>query len=173
MVLAWSEHHIGDSLDTKLVPRVAQIARLEKLHLVCYNARTILLVGRVLQVPATLVLLDVFADDRPRSVIFSFVGQRLPDSEVLHSVSVFVLGWALPCNEICTEGGESELVDVRCRKCGNDVADRGINHRNLFWCCPCEVLAVRRVAAAAKVAFRSIRRISVGTGVGAAREFMA
>lgn len=105
-------------------------------------------------------------------VIFALFCHSPPNLQILHSVAFFVFCGALPGDDVCSQRREAELEDIGCRKRGNDLASRGVDDRNpakmcesrrwlvtlaglLFGRRPREVPAVRRVAAAAQVTFRS------------------
>jgi hypothetical protein len=129
MVLAGRQSKVGHALDVQLVRRVAEVVGLEKLHLVGDGAGAELLVGRVLQVPASLGLLHVLADHCALSGL-GLVGQRLPDLEVLVGVAGLVLGWQLPCDDVGAQRGEAELEDVDGGDGRDEVAGRGVDDRN-------------------------------------------
>ena len=93
MVLAGRQSKVGHALHVQLVGGVAQVVGLEELHLVGDTAGAELLVGRVLQVPASLGLLHVLADHCALGGL-GLVGQRLPDLEVL--VGVAAVRWRVP-----------------------------------------------------------------------------
>lgn len=102
MVLAGRQSEIGHAFNTELVPWIAQIFRLEELDLVGDTASAELLVGRVLQVPAGLRLLHVFADDCALGAL-SLIRQGLPDLQVLLGVTLIILRRQLPCDDVCAE----------------------------------------------------------------------
>ena len=176
MVLARRQSEVSHALHAKLVPWVAQILRLEELHLVGDTARAELLIRRVLQVPASLRLLHILADHCSLGTL-RLVWQSLPDLQVLLSVALLVLARELPCNDVGAQRRESKLEDVDCRDGRNEVASRGIDHRNprislatdfvrellkdlLFGRRPGKVPAVRRVAFTTKVAFRPMHQLA-------------
>ncbi len=102
-------------------------------------------------------------------MFIDLIRQSFPDFEILDCIAIVILGGTLPCYDKGAQRGEAQLVYVWCREDGNDVTDRSVNDRNsarrneygLLGGCqeslllrrgPGEVLAVRRVAAAAEVA---------------------
>lgn len=91
MVLAGRHRKVSHSFHAEFIPGVAQIIRLVELHLVCYNARAELLIGCVLQVPACLALLHVFANSGTRPVILGLGGDGPPDLQILRRVAIFLL----------------------------------------------------------------------------------
>jgi hypothetical protein len=127
--VARRQRKISHSLFTELVPDSTQIVRLVELHLICHGARAELLVGCVLQVPASLVLLHIFAN-HCASTVLGFFSHSPPDLQVLHSIAVFVFCGALPCDNVRAEGRETELEDVGGGKRRDDMARRGVNNRN-------------------------------------------
>lgn len=78
MVLAGRQGKISYALLAKLVPWVAEVFGLEELNLVGDAAGAKLLVRRVLQIPAGLRLLHVFADDGALGSL-GLIRQSLPD----------------------------------------------------------------------------------------------
>ena len=90
MVLAGRQSEVGHAFNMKLVPWIAQIVRLEELNLIGDTAGAELLVRRVLQVPAGLRLLHVFADNCALGA-FSLIRQGLPDLQVLLRITILVL----------------------------------------------------------------------------------
>lgn len=162
------QREVSHALDAQLVPDGAQIVRLVELHLVGDGARAKHLVRRVLQVPAILVLLHILADHGAVLVVLGLVGHGPPDLEVLDGIAVVVLGGTLPRDDVCAEGREAQLVDVWGGERGDDVAARGIHHRDVFGRGPRKIPAVGRVAAAAEVALGPLeagQRLVDGRGV--------
>jgi hypothetical protein len=104
--------------------------RLVELHFICHSARAELLIRGVLQVPACLVLLHVFADDCTVLVVFALLSYSPPDLQVLHGVAFFVFRGALPGNDVCPQRREAQLEYVGRGKRGDDMAGRGIHDRN-------------------------------------------
>lgn len=131
MVLAGRQSKVGHALHVQLVGGVAQVVGLEELHLVGDTAGAELLVGRVLQVPASLGLLHVLADHCALGGGgVGLVGQRLPDLQVLVGVAGLVLGWQLPCDDVGAQRREAELEDVDGGDGRDEVAGRGVDDRN-------------------------------------------
>lgn len=169
MVLAGRQSKVSHALDVQLVPGVAQVPRLKELHLVGDGACAEILVGRVLQVPASLRLLHKLANDCTLSAL-GLIRHSRPDLQVLLGIAFLVLGRQLPCEDVGAQRGEAELEDVEGGDGRDQVAGRGVDDRNpgqscqpnrscrvrgslLFGRRPGKIPAVRRVAFATKVAF--------------------
>lgn len=96
MVLTRRECEICHPLHSQLIPNLGQIIALVELDFICDDSCTKPFIRRVLEVPAGLRLLDVFAYN---SVLIA--GRRfhhLPDLQILDSVAIGVLGRTLPSN---------------------------------------------------------------------------
>jgi hypothetical protein len=104
--------------------------RLVELHLIRHSACAEFLVGGVLQVPAGLLLLHIFADHRVLIAILGFFRRRPPNFQVLDSIAIFVFGGALPGDDIRPQGREAQLENVGGWERGDDLAMRSINDRN-------------------------------------------
>lgn len=65
-------------------------------------------------------LLDVTSHNR---VFISVALDHAPDLEVLYGVSVRILGWALPGDEVGSEGRKCQFKDVIGRNGRNDMSD--------------------------------------------------
>lgn len=130
MVLSRRKRKVGDSFHAELIPHRAQVSRLVELHLVRDGAGAEFLVGRVLQVPAGLLLLHKLAHNGP--VLFGLIlgNQGPPHFQVLGRIAFLVLGVALPRDDVCAQGREAKLEDVRRGERGDDVADGGIDDRD-------------------------------------------
>lgn len=172
MVLAGRHRKVGHSFNTQLIPDVPQVVRLVKLHLVCYNAGAKSFVRSVLQVPACLLLLHVLSNHCATLAGLALAGYGVPHLEVLDGVAFFILGRALPGDDVGAERREAELKDVRGGKRGDELARECVDDRNpaqtrvsgywldrrlvgsglLFGRCPRKISAVGRVAAASQVA---------------------
>lgn len=128
MVLARRNRKVCDSFHAQLVPDGAQITRLVELHLVGDRAGAEGLVVGVLQVPASLRLLDKLPYHRPLGS--GIVGHSPPDLQILRRIAVLVLGWTLPRYEVRPQRRKSELENIRGGERGDDVADGRIDDRN-------------------------------------------
>ena len=63
-------------------------------------------------------------------MFFSVAFGHAPDLEVLHGVSVRILGRALPGDEVGSEGRKCQFKDVIGRDGRNDMPDGRINDSN-------------------------------------------
>jgi hypothetical protein len=152
LVQARGDGKVGHALDAQLGPDGRQVVAVVELHLVGDDAGAILLVRRILQVPARLRLLDELSE----RLLLGALGQVLdgaPDLEVLGGVAVFVLGRAFPRAQICPTGREAELVDGRDRERRQHVADRSVDNDDTIARGVGEVSATGRVDTAPEVPF--------------------
>jgi len=78
MPLARRNLKISHSLDPESVPRSTEVVASIELHLICHNPRAELLVGSILQVPPSLVLLNIFPHHIPFAVVIGLMIQRAP-----------------------------------------------------------------------------------------------
>lgn len=154
MVLAsGSESKVSDSLHAKLVPDGDEIVRLIKLHLVGDEAGAVFFVGSVLEVPASLLLLD----ETTEGLLIGSGNTILncaPNLQVLGGIAVVVLGRTLPRDEEAALGREAKLVDVEDRQCEDGSAGGGINDVDSLGGSPAKIAATWRVSTAAEVALR-------------------
>lgn len=121
-----SESEISDSLDAKLVPDSDEIVSLIELHLVGDEACAVLFVGRVLEVPTSLLLLDEAANGlliSGSNTIFDCA----PDLQVFGGVAIVILGRTLPRDDKGTLRREAELVDAGHGESENGGAVGGVN----------------------------------------------
>lgn len=102
MVVAWRNGKILHAFEPQLVPNSAEIIALVELNLVGDDARAILLVSRVAQVPACLALLHVFANGLTITISGTLF-DGAPDLEVFDSIAIVVLGGTLPGNNEVSE----------------------------------------------------------------------
>lgn len=99
VVIAGGNGKVGNTLGTQLVPDGAQVTTLVELDLVGNNTGTVSLVESVLQVPARLILLHKSAHNLLLAAC-RHVLHRVPDLQVLDGISLLVLGWSLPGNDV-------------------------------------------------------------------------
>lgn len=144
---------VGDTLHTQLIPNGAQILAFVELDLVGDAARAELFIGRILQVPSRLALLHKLPNHSSLSVLACIVVDGAPDFEVFGSISIFILGWALPRYDECAQWGKAQLVDVLGGQSGDDVARGGIYDVYARGRGPREEATIGRVDAATEVAF--------------------
>lgn len=140
-VLTRRERKITHALDPQLIPHLGQVIALEELDLVGDDASAEALVGRVLEVPAGLRLLDPAPHDSMG--LGGGVGRLLhdlPDLEVLGGVAIGVLGRTLPGDEVGSEGGEAQLEDILGGDGRDDVTDGGVDDGD-----PTPIRLVRRL----------------------------
>jgi hypothetical protein len=57
-------------------------------------------------------------------------GHSPPDLEVLHSIAIFILRGALPCNNIRSEGREAQFEDIGSGERSDNLAGGGVDDRN-------------------------------------------
>lgn len=89
---------ISGPFDPQLVPDGDEVVALVELDLIRDQPSTVLLVGRVLEVPAALLLLNKASN----GLLVSSGDAVLdcpPDLEVLGGVAGLILGWPLPGND--------------------------------------------------------------------------
>jgi hypothetical protein len=153
-VVAGRQSEVRNALDTELVPYGSEVIALVELNLVGDGASAELLVVRVLQVPASLVLLDKLANNLTFSL--SNLINGAPHLQVLDRIAILVLGRPLPGDDVCAGGREAELVDVIGRQGGDDVAVGSIDNGDVLNGSPSEEAAVRRVFATSEVAFGAL-----------------
>jgi hypothetical protein len=130
MSFAGRNRERGHSFDTEFVPDRFQVPRLVELHLVRHRTCAKLLVGRILQVPPSLVFLHVLAKDSALLAMLSIIYHSPPHLQVLHSIALFVLGGSLPGDDVCSEGGKPKLKYVGRGQYSDEVTSGGINDRN-------------------------------------------
>lgn len=130
MVLARRDSEVADALNPKLVPDSAQVAALIELNLIGDAAGTEALVARVLQVPASLVLLHKLTNNTPLSLSSGAVVDSPPDLQVLDSISILVLRRTLPGDDVSAQGRKAEFEDVLCGQRGSDVSGRGVDNED-------------------------------------------
>lgn len=143
-----------NTFNTKLVPDGAEIGRLVELNLVGDTACAQGLVLRVLQVPASLGLLDELANDGAVACLARVVNGP-PDLQVLDRIAVFVLGRALPGDDVSAQGRKAQLENIGGWEGGDDMTEGSVNDGDLVGRGPGEEVAVGRVYAAAEVALGS------------------
>lgn len=122
MVLARGECKISHTLNPKLIPNTGKVSTLIKLDLVGNDTRTVAFIVGVLQIPASLRLLNKLSDDRALFTVFALLNHS-PDLQVFRRISVLVLGRPLPCYHEGSKWGEPQLKDVLSRKSRYGVAD--------------------------------------------------
>lgn len=122
-ILAGRDGEISDPLNSQLVPDLGEVLALVELDFIGDDARAMTLIGGVLKVPARLRLLDEAAHD----YIFIFAGHDLPNLQILHSITIGILGGTLPGDQIGSKRRETQLEDVLRGNGGDNVSDRRIN----------------------------------------------
>lgn len=152
MVLAaGGEGKVSSPLDSELVPDLDEVVALVELHLVGDEASAVLLISRVLEIPASLLLLDEAAEGLLVGGRDAFLYDT-PDLEVLGRIAVLILGRALPCDDKGATRREAELVDVLDGE-GEDLrAGRGVDYGDGLGGGPAEEAATGRVGTAPEVA---------------------
>lgn len=141
MVLAsGSESEVSGSLDPKLVPDSDKIMRLVELHLVGDEAGTVLFVGSVLKVPASLLLLDEAANGLLIGGSNTIL-DGAPDLQVLGGVTILIFGRTLPRDEKRALGREAELVNVKNGQSENGGTGSGVNDVDTLRRSPAKVAA--------------------------------
>ena len=140
LILPRRQRKIRHALDPKLIPHGAQVPAFIELDLVGDNARTELLVGRVLQVPAGLRLLDKasnhilpVASIAVTAIVARAVLRDPPYLQVPHRIAVVILGWSLPGDDVSAERGESQLENVLRRQGIDNMADGRIDDGDAVW----------------------------------------
>lgn len=121
MIFPWRNGKVGDAFDADFIPHGRQIMTLIDLNLICDRSSAEGFIISVLQIPPGLRLLHI-ARER---LLFDAFGSRLvvedqPNLQVLDRVTILILGRSLPCNDVGSQGGESELKDVFGGEGGND-----------------------------------------------------
>lgn len=122
MSLPRRDREIRHTLHAQLIPNGRQVVALVELNLIGDDTGAVLFVGRVLQVPASLRLLDEAAHNRMLVSI-----DHAPNLEILDSVTLFILGRTLPGDQVSTEWRETQLEDILGRKGSDDMSDGGVN----------------------------------------------
>lgn len=115
---------VRNTLHAQLVPDSRQVIALVELNFVGHSAGAQPLIRSVLQVPASLRLLDEAAHDR---VLISGLNGT-PDLQILDGISVLVLRRALPGDHVGAERGEAQLEHVLGRDGADDMAHGRVNN---------------------------------------------
>lgn len=149
----WSQGVARSSFNSKLVPDSDQIVALVELHLVGNESRTVLLIGRILEVPVPLLLLDETSQG-PLVLDSDALLEGAPHFEVLGGVAVLILARSLPRDEERTTRGEADLVDIDDGQCQDYLATGGVDDCDGLRRGVAEEAAAGRVVAASKVSFR-------------------
>lgn len=168
MRIAGGEGKVRDALDPQLVPDGSKVVTLVKLDFIGDLAGAELFVGRVLKVPASLRLLDVFAEGLLLSSLDALL-DGAPHLEVLGGIAVLVLSGALPGDEEGAAGGETELVDVDDGQRQDVLAIGGVDDGDEFGCGPSKVAATGGVFTTPEVPFglgEPSKRLVDGRGIG-------
>lgn len=121
-----------------------------ELNLVGDKASTVLLVGGVLKVPASLLLLDK-ATKRLLLAIGNTILDGAPNLQVLGRIAILILSRALPGDEEAAARREANFVDVEDRQGEDELAYRGIDNANGLRRGPAEEAATGRVGTAPEV----------------------
>ncbi|KAI6751372.1 hypothetical protein HG531_006068 [Fusarium graminearum] len=152
MVLAArSEGKVGGTLDSELVPDRNEIVALVELDLVCYETSTVLLIGRVLKVPALLLLLNKTAKGL-LILTSNTLLYNTPDLKVLGGIAILILARALPGDDESATRRETEFVNVKDRERKDLLTSRGINNGDNLRGGPTEVTSTGRVNTVSEVA---------------------